>query len=361
MTGGSACRSTSRPTLAPERPRVVASSTARRPGCSAPARCGEPPRRTTAAGARGRRAGSVPGRSPRSSDPGDRARPVAIRPSGLISSSQPSSTHHHDTVGAQGARPVEAAHVGSAASQVSQRSPTTAHSGTAQQALHQPAPGGGSGRSIARPRPRPAGRTRRASGPGRPGAGCRRRRRRSPRGTARAAATPAGRRPGCRRRASKKSSSGPVTATPEHAGPLLGQPPRRPRAGRRPRSSAVRLGSGHGSASRSTLPEVAGRQVVDGGERRHQRGGQRAAQRGAAAAEVELGAGRRAPGSRPGSGAPRRSVRTAAAAPATPGSPCSAASTSPSSIRRPPSLTWSSARPMNSRPSGSRRTRSPLR
>ena len=45
----------------------------------------------------------------------------------------------------------------------------------------------------------------------------------------------------------------------------------------------------------------------------------------------------------------------------TPGMPSSAESISPSSIRRPPSLTWSSARPPKSSPAGSFTTRSPLR
>ncbi|SHU23079.1 Uncharacterised protein [Mycobacteroides abscessus subsp. abscessus] len=54
-------------------------------------------------------------------------------------------------------------------------------------------------------------------------------------------------------------------------------------------------------------------------------------------------------------------LRTAAAPALTPGRLTSAASTSPSSMRRPPTFTWSSARPWKYNPSGSKRTRSPLR
>ena len=152
----------------------------------------------------------------------------------------------------------------------------------------------------------------------------------------------------------KKSSSRLAAVRAEHARPTARPPSRRCPSSRRRRAV---VGRRPRQRPRQRVPVDLARgargQRVDDGEQRDERGGQRVAQLPAVrrarsssspglrhqVADEDLVAARR-------SGAPRRRP------PATPGSACSAASISPSSMRRPPSLTWSSARPMKTRPVG---------
>ena len=118
------------------------------------------------------------------------------------------------------------------------------------------------------------------------------------------------------------------------------------------------VGTGQGSASRSIFPDV-----------RVGRSSTTASRGTKGAGSVDRRWARAASWAKPSRTAtyptstvpPEPVRRTAAAAPVTPGTASRALSTSPSSMRRPPSLTWSSARPTNSSPADSFRTRSPLR
>ncbi len=154
----------------------------------------------------------------------------------------------------------------------------------------------------------------------------------------------------------KKSSSTPVTGTPriaDHRSAIHATV-----SGRSATSATP--GSGHGSAARSTLPDVRVGSESTTATSGTSAAGSSSRNRAFAAATSTA---------RPATGAtyptstwlPAGVRCTTAAPPATPSNACSAASTSPSSIRRPPSFTWSSARPWNTSPSGSYRTRSPLR
>ncbi|CAB4884245.1 unannotated protein [freshwater metagenome] len=118
-------------------------------------------------------------------------------------------------------------------------------------------------------------------------------------------------------------------------------------------------GSGHGSALRSTLPEVRVGISSTSASRGTSADGNCSANKARAASRSKSGLVLARYPTR--TELPAAVLRTAAAAPPTPGSACSALSISPSSMRRPPSLTWSSARPWNSSPSSSSFTRSPLR
>jgi hypothetical protein len=106
------------------------------------------------------------------------------------------------------------------------------------------------------------------------------------------------------------------------------------------------------------LARGAGRDAVDERQHRHERGGQPLGEHRARGGEI---------GGPPFDGEvadqdlpPALVFLTAAAAAFTPGNASSAVSISPSSIRRPPSLTWSSARPTKSSPAPSELTRSPV-
>ena len=155
---------------------------------------------------------------------------------------------------------------------------------------------------------------------------------------------------GVRRRARRARRS---TALASHATvPPRAEPParrRRARRGQRPGSAlgppCPRCGWAARRRWRARAP------ARPGGVARSRRGRGRQVERRAGPAR----------GSRPAPGCRRRSSARRRAAAVTPGSAWRAASTSPSSIRRPPSFTCSSARPTNTRPAGSCTTRSPLR
>ncbi len=148
---------------------------------------------------------------------------------------------------------------------------------------------------------------------------------------------------------------------PEQLGEELGEDVLlRRRGAREPAASAPR--SGAGSAARSSLPLGVERQLGERDDRRRhhvirQRRGGVAAQRG----RVELGAVRR-DGVRDEPRRPGSSSRSSATARATAGWRASTASISAGSMRKPRSLTWSSARPRkSSAPSARQRARSPVR
>ena len=132
---------------------------------------------------------------------------------------------------------------------------------------------------------------------------------------------------------------------PEPASPAV---PGRSAAGPRPAPASSCPGGGQGSALRSTFPEVRVGIVSTTAST----GTSAAGSRSASAARASARSG-------PSPSTARYPTRisppafvffTAAAAAVTRGRASSAASISPSSMRRPPSLTWSSARPTNSRP-----------
>ena len=359
MTGGGACRSTFLPTVAPSARAYVAVQGAHE-RFSAPAaaaqdsvnhrrRCTDPPR------------GYRPGRSPRSSVRAT-STVVPIRPSGLRSTSQPSATHHHtpghdrhprgarrrDEHRVRGQQPGEPAQTDQRGErQAEDRLETCDRSGVGSTTrVSAAAVGSNSSSRRARSPIRGYSYTSATVTVGK----------RSRRALTSCAAT---RLPPP---AAKKSSRGPATVTPSAAvqrsathSPVAVRP-----TGGADAVEPVAASSGHGSASRSTFPEPRVGMDSTGASSGTRAAGNEPTSRWRASARssVTPGSGTRYPTS---TEVPAGVRRTAAAAPATPGRPSSAESTSPSSIRRPPTFTWSSARPTNSSPSASYRTRSPLR
>ena len=358
-----ACRSTPRPTSRAERARIE-----RDPG-----RAGQVHRADGVGEPFGRPQPQVHGAAARvlaRRDAGQQQRgrrPPRV-PSGRTGSAArraPASTHHHDTVGAHGRgwSPCEQV-VERAASTVSHCRPvivaTTAVDRRAAPACARRGVGRTSRSAVRDARPAP---DRRAAQRGRRGAGGRRRRRPSPAGS--------GPRSSETRRAAvrlpppcaKKSSSAAGDRDAEHRRPLLGQPRRRCRSARAPATSARSHARAAATAARRGRPcptcgSAARRRPRAPG--RAPRAAPRAVGAIAAARSKPAGVGRhdvadqqrRARRAGPHRGRRRSHAGRAAAGPS---------STSPSSMRRPPTLTWSSARPTNTRPAGSRRTRSPVR
>ena len=212
MTGGSACRSTSRPIVAPsaraycavqgEHDRFSAPAAAAHDSVNQSRRCTDPPR------------GYRPGSSPRSSVRAT-STVVPMRPSGLMSTSHPSATHHQ-TPGHDGHPRRAGGRDEHRVGREQPGQPPQPDQGGQREGQHGLDQLRADRRRARRPAPRPrrSARTRRDDGPGPRSVGTRRRPRRSRSGTVPAARSPAARRPGSRRRTRRSRRAGPPRRRP---------------------------------------------------------------------------------------------------------------------------------------------------